>query len=195
MISAIVLAAGESKRMGKVKQLLPFAQSTVLEQVINNLLESKLDEIIVVLGYQAQKIARKIGSNHVKIVINPNFKQGMSSSIKCGLSQIDKRAEAIMIMLGDQPLIGKEIVDTLIEMFLKSNQGIIVPVYEGRRGHPIIFDVKYKSELLSLKGDIGGRKVIETHLQDILEVEVNSPGVIIDIDNKADYLSRTCRFS
>lgn len=195
MISAIVLAAGESKRMGKVKQLLPFAQSTVLEQVINNLLESKLDEIIVVLGYQAQKIARKIGSNHVKIVINPNFKQGMSSSIKCGLSQIDKRAEAIMIMLGDQPLIGKEIVDTLIEMFLKSNQGIIVPVYEGRRGHPIIFDVKYKSELLSLKDDIGGRKVIETHLQDILEVEVNSPGVIIDIDNKADYLSRTCRFS
>lgn len=195
MISAIVLAAGESKRMGKVKQLLPFAQSTVLEQVIKNLLESKLNEIIVVLGYQAQKIARKIGSNPVKIVINPNFKQGMSSSIKCGLSQIDKRAEAIMIMLGDQPLIGKEIVDTLIEMFLKSNQGIIVPVYEGRRGHPIIFDAQYKSELLSLEGDIGGRKVIETHLQDILEVEVNSPGVIIDIDNKADYLSQTCRFS
>jgi molybdenum cofactor cytidylyltransferase len=189
MIAAIILAAGESKRMGRVKQLLPFRGGTILGQITENLLQSQAAEIVVVLGYQAEKIAPQIARERVKIVVNPDFKQGMSSSIKCGLSHISEAADGVMIVLGDQPLIEKETIDLLIEKHRQSDRGITLPVYKGIRGHPVIFKMKYKDELLRLTGDIGGKQIVERHPSDVLEVEVDSESVIISIDVESDYQS------
>lgn len=189
MISAIILAAGESKRMGQPKQLLPFRGSTLLGQIMENLLQSQAAEIIVVLGYQAEKIIPQIAREPVKIVVNSDFDQGMSSSIKCGLSHISEAADGVMIVLGDQPLIEKETIDLLIKKYRQSERGIILPVYKGIRGHPVIFKMKYKDELLRLTGDIGGKQIVERHPSDVLEVEVDYESVVISIDAESDYQS------
>ena len=189
-VSAIVLAAGESKRMGTLKQLLPFGGSTIIEQVVNNTLESEVNEIIVVLGHQAKRIASRIAGKPLKIVLNRDYHQGISSSIKCGLNHISKTSDGVMIFLGDQPLIGKEIINKLVKEFATARHGIVTPVYNMRRGHPVIFAAKYKPELSRLEGDIGAKKVIEAHPEDILEVEVNSESIISDIDTENDYRSQ-----
>ncbi|GAH79831.1 unnamed protein product, partial [marine sediment metagenome] len=142
-ISALLLAAGESKRMGRQKLLLPFGTSTIIEQTIDNLLNSRADEIIVVVGYRAQELVTKIGRKPLKIAVNPHYQQGMSASIIAGLNLIDNNAKAVMIALADQPGISSKIIDKLIAEFRQDNKGIAIPVYQGNRGHPVIFSIKY----------------------------------------------------
>ena len=190
MISAILLAAGEAKRMGKLKQLMPFGQSTIVEQAIDNLLGSAVDEVIVVLGYRAEEISKTIATKSVKIIVNPNYSQGMSTSIIAGLNLIARQAQAVMLALGDQPSVDSQIINRLIEEFYNHGKGIAIPTYHGKRGHPITFAIKYKPELLGLKGDVGGREIIKDHPGDILEVAVDSESVISDIDTPSDYQSQ-----
>ena len=190
MLSAILLAAGESKRMGKPKQLLPFGQSTLLEQAIDNLLNSAVDEIIVVLGYKVEEVKKTIAVKPVKMVVNPNYRQGMSTSIIAGLILVDSQAQAVMLALGDQPSVDSQTINQLIEEFYRHDKGIAIPTYRGIRGHPIIFAIKYKQKLLGLKGDIGGREIIKHHPDDVLEVAVDSESVISDIDTRNDYRSQ-----
>ncbi|MBA7641465.1 Nicotine blue oxidoreductase [subsurface metagenome] len=188
MISAILLAAGESKRMGELKQLMPFGQNTtIVEQAIDNLLSAAVNEVIVVVGYRAEEVIKSIVGKPVKIAINPNYRQGMSTSIIAGLNLVDSRAQAVMLTLGDQPLINSQTVNRLIEEFHNHDRGIAIPTYQGRRGHPIIFAIKYKEKLLELKSDIGGRQIVKDHPDDILEVAVNAGGIITDIDTISDY--------
>ena len=189
MISAILLAAGESKRMGKLKQLMPFGQSTIVEQAIDNLLNSAVDEIIVVLGYRAEEVIETIAAKPVKLVVNPDYKQGMSTSIIAGLNLADSGTQAVMLVLGDQPLTNSQTINQLIEEFYNHDKGIVIPTYQGRRGHPTIFAIKYKEKLLELKGDIGGRQIVRDHPDDILEVAVDSESIIADIDTINDYQS------
>jgi len=190
MLSAILLAAGESKRMGEPKQLMPLGSSTMVEQAIDNLLNSAVNEVIVVLGYKAEEITKTIAAKPVKIIVNPNYRQGMSTSIIAGLILVDRQAQAVMLALGDQPSVDSQTINQLIEEFYNHDKGIAVPTYQGRRGHPIIFDIKYKPKLLELKGDIGGRQIIQHHPDDVLEVAVDSESVIADIDTRADYQSQ-----
>ena len=189
MVSAILLAAGESKRMGEPKLLLPFGSSTILEQAIDNLLNSRVDELIVVVGDRAQEMIKRIANRPVKVIINPVYHEGMSTSIVRGLSLIDNRALAVMLVLADQPLIDSETINRLVEAFFSHDKGIVIPAYKGRRGHPIIFSTKYKGKLLGLKGDVGGRQIISEHPDDILEVAVNSQSINIDIDTMDNYHS------
>lgn len=189
MVSAILLAAGESKRMGEPKQLMPLGKTTILEQTIDNLLGSRVSEVIVVLGYRAEEAMKKIAVKPIKITINPAYHRGMSTSIVTGLNSVDDRAQAVMLALADQPLIDSQTINRLIAEFLSHNKGIAIPVYCGRRGHPVIFAIKYKEELLELTGDVGGRQIIRQHPDDILEVAVNSESIITDIDTTSDYQS------
>lgn len=187
LLSAILLAAGQSKRMGRIKQLMPFGQSTILGETINNLLSSAISEVILVLGYKAEEVMKTIVAQPTKLVINPYYRQGMSTSVIAGLNQIDTRARAIMLALGDQPLIGSQTINRLIKEFSSHGKGIAIPTYRRRRGHPIIFAIKYKEELLKLKGDVGGRQIIKDHPDDVLEVAVASESVIADFDTYNDY--------
>jgi len=186
-ISALLLAAGESKRTGRQKLLLPFGTSTIIEQAINNLLNSKVDEVIVVVGYRAEELVKKIASKPIKIAVNPQYHQGMSTSIIAGLNLIDKRAKAVMIALADQPGINSKVIDKLIQEFRQHNKGIAIPTYRGNRGHPVIFSIKYRGAFLKLTGDVGGREIIDKHWDDILEIPVDSKGINIDVDTLSDY--------
>jgi len=187
MISAIVLAAGESNRMGKPKQLMPLGESTILEQAVDNLLDSAVDETIVVLGHKAEEVRKAIANRPVRVAVNPDYRQGMSTSIIAGLNLINRRAQVVLIALGDQPFVDSQTINILVEEFKSGDKGIAVPVYHGKRGHPVIFDIGYKDELLNLKGDIGGREIIARHSEDVLEVAVNCEGVCIDIDTVENY--------
>jgi len=181
-VSAILLAAGESKRMGKFKQLMPLGNSTMVEQTTDNLLSSGVSEVIVVVGHRAEEVMKRVATKPIKIALNPIYHQGMGTSIVAGLNLVDSRAQAVMLVLGDQPFVDSQTIDRLIEEFDAHDKGIALPVYQGRRGHPIIFSIKYKAQLSGLKGDIGGREIIKEHPEDILEVAVECEGINIDID-------------
>ena len=182
MISVILLAAGKASRMGKLKQLMPFGGGTILEQAIDNLLSSAVSEVIVVVGHRAGEVMKALDARPAKLVINPDYEHGMSTSIIAGLKVVDSQAQAVVLALGDQPLIDSQAIDRLIDEFSHHDKGIAIPTYQGRRGHPIIFAEKYREKLLELKGDIGGRQIIKDHTEDILEVAVSCKGIIIDID-------------
>ncbi len=190
LISVIILAAGESKRMGKPKQLMPLGRTSILAQTIDNYLNSEVNEVIVVLGHRAEEAKRLIAARLVKLAINPNYQQGMSTSIIAGLNMVDSRARAVVIALGDQPFIDSQTLNRLIDEFYNHDKGIVIPVYRGRRGHPVIFAIRYKGELLGLKGNIGGRQIISDHPEDVLEVAVNCEGIYIDIDTNKQLLER-----
>ncbi len=187
MISAILLGAGHSKRMGVDKLSLPWGRRTVLEHCLETLLGSDVRECIVVLGIRNERLKSLFQGQKVKVVINPYSNRGMSTSIQIGLQTADPRCHGILIALGDQPFLKKRTVNVLIRAFDQGKEGIIVPSYLGRSGHPVIFHRKYKRELLKLKGDVGGRPVIERHPEDVRVVPVKSVGVVRDLDTWQDY--------
>lgn len=186
-ISGVLLAAGESKRMGRCKVLLPFGGSTVIEKVSDTMLSSRLDEVIVVVGRDAEEATAKLRGRPVKIALNPAYREGMSTSIVRGLSLTDPQAKAVLFALADQPLIKSRIINQMISAFMLNNKGIALPVYQGRRGHPVIFSSAYRPELLELKGDVGAREVVAAHPEDVLEVPVDSAGVCADMDTEQEY--------
>ncbi len=186
-ITAVILAAGESKRMGQPKLSMAWEGKTILEHTIDNCLSSMSSETIVVLGYKAKELARVIGDRPVISVVNPAYRNGMSSSLISGVKIVSSRTQGIMLALADQPAIDSQTINKLIEIFGKRQKNIIIPVYQGKRGHPVIFHIKYREELLNIRGDIGAREVIQRHVDDILEIAVDCKGVLIDIDTPSDF--------
>ncbi len=189
-ISAVLLAAGKSKRMGRPKLLLPFGGSTILERTVDNISSSLVDEVIVVLGAGARDLEKVIASRPVKLVFNPDYRRGMSTSLTCGLKMVNRRAQKVMVALADQPLVDKETYNRLIEESLSSEKGIVIPVFQSRRGNPIIFSIGYRQELLGLTGDVGGREIVSRHPDDVLEVALESEGVVVNINTMDEYYCR-----
>jgi len=188
MISAILLAAGGSKRMGEPKLLLKWGHSSIIEKSVDTLLASKIDELIVVIGYQSRAILRRLGSRRLKTVINRQYRMGMSTSIRRGLGQVSSKSEAILIALADQPSIETDLIDHLIDVYRQNPHGIVLPSYKGKRGHPVILNrFRYEEEMGNLTGDVGCRPILNRHPEDILEVEVKSEGVVADIDSWEEY--------
>lgn len=186
-ITAIIPAAGRSRRMGTIKQLLPLDQSTLLHKTISNLAACPLTDILVVLGYEADKIRPHIHDLPISVLINENFDEGMSSSIKRGLERIKPSCGSILIALGDQPFISTQLVNRLIEGYLTSDKGIGYPVHKGRKGHPVILDRKYEGEMRLLVGDTGCRKILDDHPDDHMAMEVDDERIFWDIDYPEDY--------
>lgn len=189
MISAIVLAAGESKRMGRPKQLLAWQGKSLLQHVLDHLLHSRADEIILVLGHEAEAVGKGLADVRIKRVINPDYKEGMSASLRQGLGAMDPGSEAFLVLLADQPGIGPEIINRLIREFQRAEprRGIVRPVYRGRPGHPVLFGVRYRQEALRLEGDVGARRILMDHPADILEIDVDQEAVLRDIDTPEEY--------
>jgi molybdenum cofactor cytidylyltransferase len=186
-VSAVILAAGESKRMGQPKLLMAWEGKTILERTIDNYLNSKASETIVVLGYKARELSEVIGDRPVISVLNPAYREGMSSSLISGIKIVSPRTQGIMLVLADQPAIDSQTINKLIKTFDMHPKCIIIPTYQGTRGHPVIFHIKYREELLNIRGDIGAREVIQHHTDDVLEVAVDCKGVLIDIDTPLDF--------
>ena len=198
-ISGIILAAGLSTRIGEPKQLLPFEGSTIIETVTDNLLESKLDEVVVVIGHEAERIRSHIQNKPVKIVFNPDYRNGMLTSAHCGVRSISDSAEAFALMLVDQPFITSNLINLVVDAYAETDRGIALPSYDHRRGHPVIFDRRYAADILALQPENGGvRSLFRKYAHDIHYVVVDTDRVIRDIDYREDYLdaineARSCR--
>ena len=190
MIAAIVPAAGMSTRMGRNKLLLAFEGKALIAQAVDTLLESEVDEIIVVLGHEADKVKAELQGRQVTIVENPNYGQGMSTSIRVGLGAVSSRARAIMIYLADQPLLEPDDVNRLIRAFAEArehNKSIVVPFFRGKRGNPVILDASYKEAILEVVGEVGCKRVIKRNPDKVLVVEMETDHVIRDVDKVEDY--------
>jgi molybdenum cofactor cytidylyltransferase len=187
MISGILLAAGESRRMGRPKLLLPWENSTVIAHVVSRYLTAHLSELLVVVGAEGENIRRALSSKPVLVVENPDFREGMGSSLRRGVEAAAADSEGYLIGLGDQPFITSEIIDQLITSFLKLRPGIAVCSHQGKFGHPVIFGRKFRRDLCALRGDVGGRKIISEHPVEVACIEVGSGAIFLDIDTPADY--------
>ncbi len=187
MISAILLGAGESKRMGFDKLSLPWGKKTVFEQCFKTLLRSRVREVVIVRSLRNKGVRNSFYGKKIKIVTNPHPVGGMSTSIRKGLQAICPGSDGILIALGDQPFLKTRTIDALIRVFDREKERIIVPSFQGRTGHPVIFHKAYKKELMNLKGDAGGRSIIERHREDVRVVRVKSIGVVKDVDTWQDY--------
>jgi molybdenum cofactor cytidylyltransferase len=187
-ISGVVLAAGESSRIGETKQLLAFRGSTILGRVIANARGSLLKEIIVVLGHDADKIQRQVDFAGVKVVLNDDYKQGQSSSLKMGLNNVSNRSRAAMFLLGDQPLVDECVINRMIRAYEESLSPIVIPVFAGRRGNPVVIGRELFGELAdAAKGDAGARVLFNHHAGLINYVEMDSSFIHADVDTVEDY--------
>lgn len=185
-VAAIILAAGMSKRMGAPKQLLRLGGATLLEHALNNVRQSQAGEIILVLGHAADAIRGQTALEGVKIVINPAFAEGMGTSLRTGIAAVSPESNAALIVLADQPFVRPETLDRLIEQHHAHHPQIVIPVYRGFRGNPILLDRSVFPELAGLAGDIGCRAIFGDHTENILKIETHDPGILLDIDTEAD---------
>ncbi|MGA2030735.1 MAG: nucleotidyltransferase family protein [Thermoguttaceae bacterium] len=188
MIIAVVPAAGQSRRMGLQKQLLPFAGTTVIGHIVDELCRSRVDEVRVVVGHRADRLRQALEGRSVRIVANPDYERtDMLASIRCGLAAVPAACRAVLVALGDQPAITAELIDAMIDCFRSSGRGIVVPVYAGRRGHPLLLDGRYRGEILTGCDQAGLRGLPAAHAGDVFDLPVSSGAVLSDMDYPEDY--------
>jgi molybdenum cofactor cytidylyltransferase len=193
VIWAVVLAAGESRRMGTQKLLLPFGETTVVGAVVGTALSSRVDRTLAVLGADRDAIRQKLEPLGIGLAVNEGFAKGMLSSVQAGFRALPAGAEAAVIMLGDQPFLPARVIDAVIEGFRRSGKGIVVPVFQGRRGHPVLVDLKYREEVLALDPADGLRRLMHAHPEDIFEAEVEDANILRDLDVPEDYAGELIR--
>ena len=187
MINAIILAAGRSRRMGKLKPLLRFKDKTFLEHIISLLRLSDVDRITVVLGAEAAKIKKTINLSGTNVIVNKDYQKGQLSSLIAAIEQTPKETDAILLCLVDNPFITKEVVNKIISKFKKTNNPIIVPVFNKKRGHPTLFSRSLFNELLNAPEEQGARYVLYSNEEKVLEVETCESGILIGIDTPDEY--------
>jgi len=188
MISAIVLAAGQSLRMGQPKMMLPWGKTTVIGKVITTLQEAGLDDLHLVVGGNQMELKEVLQRFHVHVVFNPDYANGeMISSVQIGIRSLLGNSEAALIVLGDQPQIEVSVVQTIIEIYFTNRSKIIVPSYQMHRGHPCLIDKSLWGELLNLKPPHTLRDYLNQYQDDIFYVNVGTPSIIQDLDTPDDY--------
>jgi molybdenum cofactor cytidylyltransferase len=192
MIVAVVLAAGESSRMGRPKALLPIEGKSFIERIVTELQRTAIEKIIVVLGHKAAELRPKIEHLPVTILVNPDYKNGQLSSLQVALRHLlststPERIDGVVVHLVDHPYIDASLVDTMIRRFYDSQPSIVVPRFGERRGHPVIFSASLFRELLEAPLEEGAKAVVKAHRDATLEVETAEAGITIDIDTPDEY--------
>ena len=176
--------------MGTPKQLLPLGNATVLEWTLENLRRALPDEVILVLGSSADSIRKQLPGSAVediRIVINPDYEEGMSSSLRAGIAAVSANMNGALIVLADQPFVRPETLKRIVEEYRLTQAQIVIPMHAGRRGNPVLLDRSVFGEVMALEGDIGCRAIFGRHRDGIVQVEVEDPGILLDIDNLEDY--------
>jgi len=192
-VSAVVLAAGGSRRFGSPKQLLPVGDGVLLGHVLKRLTSSWVNEIVVVLGHAAGQIERALedfvteGQTPWCVVVNDRWAEGQSTSLRVGLEAVSDRTEAVLFVLGDQPNINADLIDELLIRYARTGASIVMSEQEGRLRPPVLFDRATFEELREGSGDVGGREVVRCHLEEVERVTVGSASSVIDIDTPEDY--------
>jgi molybdenum cofactor cytidylyltransferase len=195
-LAGVVLAAGESRRMGQPKQLLPFGERTILERAVDTLMAAGIGEVVVVLGHLAERVRSVLGDRPVRAVVNAEYRQGMLSSVKCGVRAIGAGYDAVLIALGDQPHIEVTVVSEVMRAYRAGNAGIVVPRYGDKKGHPIIINLpKYRQAITNLPEDAGLNVLMQEHADDVRLIDVTTEDIIRDIDVPDDYTRELARFT
>ena len=201
MVSAVVLAAGMSTRMGRNKLLLTFRDKPLVVHAVDTLMASKAGEIIVVLGHESEKVWDRLEDyagqvsnggqrRRVLLVKNPDYRDGLSTSVRTGVQAVSPEAEAIMVYLADQPLLEAGDVDRIIEAFAAAkaeNKMIVVPFFKGERGNPVILDASLRDSILGIVGDVGCKGVIKRYPEKVYAIEMENDHVVRDVDDVEAY--------
>lgn len=185
-VAVVVLAAGMSRRMGTPKQLLRIGSETLLERTLKNVRASNVSEIVLVLGYAVDDVQKTVATAGLKVVINPDYQQGMGTSLRNGLAAVSAGATAALIVLADQPFVTSETLNRLIECHEERKPQIILPMYQGFRGNPVLLDRSVFAEVQAVSGDVGCRAIFGDHTENILKLPVDDPGILLDIDSQDD---------
>ena len=186
--TAILLAAGQSKRMGAFKPLLPFGKKTVIECCIDYLREGGVETIVVVLGHRADEVRAKIETHDVTFAFNPDPNSEMGASVAAGIRELPETAQATLIALCDHPAVPATVVSTLIDAW-SNGARLVIPTWQNRGGHPVLVDLTFKSELLNLGFGGGLRALFEAYSDEVHRIEVDSPFIARDMDTWDDYLT------
>jgi len=185
--AAIVLAAGESSRMGRSKPLLPLGNETFLSHLLNELRASRVAGITVVLGYRPEVVLDAMPEIAPIAVVNPAYELGQLSSLQVGLRHVGDGPDAVLMCLADHPFIPRQVFDDVIAAQERTGKQIVVPTYEGRRGHPTLFMRSLFAELLDAPLDQGARTVVRAHAADLLELPTTEAGILADVDTPDQY--------
>jgi len=192
MIVAAVLSAGESRRMGSPKALLPIGERSFIEEIVFALKKTKVGKILVVLGHNAAELQSKIAHLPVTFVINKDYTLGQLSSLVAAIRHLEKQeaqqtVDGILVHLVDHPFLSPALVDQMIDRFYESKKLIVLPCYQGKRGHPVIFSRDLFDELLRASMEQGAKVVVHAHRAETLEMETGEEGVTVDIDTRDEY--------
>ena len=183
MISAIVLAAGKSERMGRPKALLPIHGRTFLENILDVISRTSIEDTIVVLGHHREEIERSLPL--LSAVFNPDYEQGMITSFQAGIRKLSRDTSGAFLFLVDHPLVEPAAIAAMIAN-LAANR-IVLPTFEGRRGHPVLFSSEILEEILALPPSEGANIVVRKSPDRIIEVSVNVPGILVDVDTPEQF--------
>ena len=186
-VAGVVLAAGESRRMGQLKALLPFGPRTVIEQVLQPLFGADLSEVAVVLGHRAGEIAAVLEPLPVRLLYNANYQLGMTSSAQVALRSLDPVPDAYLLALVDQPQISLQVIQQLLAAHARTRKGLVIPVWQGKRGHPLLLAAAYRAAVLALGPDQGLNVVTRGFPHDTLELPIETDDVLRDMDYREDY--------
>jgi molybdenum cofactor cytidylyltransferase len=187
-IAGLILAAGESTRMGRDKALLPYRGRTFLETIIARLDEAGVSSIRVVLGYHAEAIRAAVAPARVRVVVNPDYQRGQTSSLQVGLRTLaEERVDGVLLALVDHPAVASETLRALIATFTESRSPVVIPIHQGRRGHPVVIARALFGEILALAEGEGANTVIRRHRAATRFVDVADPGILLDVDDPETY--------
>jgi molybdenum cofactor cytidylyltransferase len=189
MISAVILSAGESSRMGRPKALLPIEGQKFIERIIRVIGQSRVGRTIVVLGHHADELRGQIEHLPIQMVLNSDYQKGQLSSLQAAIRHIknDDRCDGMLVHLVDHPFIDVALLDALIQRFYETKKLIVVPRHKGKRGHPVIFSRDLFEELLNAPIDQGAKAVVNAHREETLEIEWQDQGITLDIDTPELY--------
>jgi molybdenum cofactor cytidylyltransferase len=186
-VAAVILAAGESSRMGRNKLHLPWGETTVLGRTLANVRAAAIHSALIVTGHEPEPVRALAAATGLPVVHNPDYRSGMLSSVQAAARQLTPEIDAMLVMLGDQPLVEPSVIERLLHAYAAGPQGLVAPVYRGARGNPVIIDRRYFSELLQLSPGDAPRTLLQRHPEDVRLVEVNSEAILIDLDRPDDY--------
>ena len=199
MISAVILAAGESRRMGKQnKLLLPIGGEALLVKLVASVCASDVGQVLVVIGHEAEKIRSELNEFPLNFVYNPNFSEGMTTSIKYGVKEVSNECDGLLICLGDMPFINTSEISKLIHAYvqnrIKEKKLIVVPVFQGKRGNPVLFSSEFRNDILEYKKEFGCKEVIMNNSEYVKEIEMDDENMLLDVDTLEDYQRLTENF-
>lgn len=195
-VAALVLAAGMSQRMGRLKPLLPFGDRPMLARVLEcvQAVES-ISPILVVTGHRAQEIEHAVQDYNVIWTHNAGYADGMLSSVQCGIQALPKQGDAFFLLLGDQPGVHPDTLRALLQTWMATHAPIVLPTYEGKRGHPILLSAHLIPEILALPPEATLKTVVERHSMATQQVAVADPAILMDVDTPEDYQRALSAFS